>query len=63
MLKEINHKLNKNIIKCLIFCGVIFTNHNVFSEAKYSESDSTIELISETYSLQPGDNYYVGYEI
>ena len=43
----------------LIF-GVIFSNQLIFSDAKYFASDSNIELISETYSIQSGNDFLVG---
>ena len=43
----------------LVF-GVIFSNQLIFSDAKYFASDSNIELISETYSIQSGNDFLVG---
>ena len=43
----------------LVF-GIIFSNQLIFSDAKYFASDSNIELISETYSIQSGNDFLVG---
>ena len=44
----------------LFFCLVLTTNQSLHSDSKYFASDSSIELISNSNSIQPGDELLVG---
>jgi thiol:disulfide interchange protein/DsbC/DsbD-like thiol-disulfide interchange protein len=60
MFKELHLRLSKNIIKLLFFCLVLSINQSLHSDSKYFASDSSIELISNSNSIQPGDELLVG---
>jgi len=44
----------------LFFCLVLSINQSLHSDSKYFASDSSIELISNSNSIQPGDELLVG---
>ena len=44
----------------LFLCLVLTTNQSLHSDSKYFASDSSIELISNSNSIQPGDELLVG---
>jgi DsbC/DsbD-like thiol-disulfide interchange protein len=60
MLKELQSRLCKNIIKFVFLCLVLVTNGSLHSDAKYFASNSSIELISNSNSILPGEDLLVG---
>ena len=60
MLKKFHYFNYKNITKFITLCVVLFGNQLLNSEAKLYASNSNITLLSDTYSIQPGENFLVG---
>ena len=60
MLKKYHYFNYKNITKFITRCVVRFGNQLLNSEAKLYASNSNITLLSDTYSIQPGENFLVG---
>ena len=60
MLKKFQFSLYKNITKLITLCAVIFVNQLLQSETKLYASNSNITLLSDTYTIQPEENFLVG---